>query len=295
MEYKGYKIIEKENCIIVEDVRDFNPVHIFECGQCFRWSRQEDGSYTGVVGGKAANVSYCEGSLYISNSNYQDFVDTWFEYFDLGRNYSEIKKQLSKDKVLKEAVKFGYGIRLLKQDVWETLISFIISSNNRIPRIMKTIATLAEAYGDKIECEGTTYYSFPRLEKMSGLSLEQIGICRGGFRCKYIYNSSKMISEGIIDLKSIGNLSVTDARNTLVKLSGVGNKVADCVLLFTGLKQEVFPTDVWVKRVMEELYFKREASFEEIQAFAAEYFGEYAGLAQQYLFYYARENKIGVK
>ncbi|HHV99764.1 MAG TPA: 8-oxoguanine DNA glycosylase [Clostridiaceae bacterium] len=293
MNYKGYEIKEQEGKVIVNNVRDFNPVHIFECGQCFRWIRQEDGSYTGVVKDKAAVVRYMNGKLEISNSAIEDLKNIWFDYFDLGRDYSEIKRRLSKDEIMKKAIEFGYGIRLLKQDLWETLISFIISANNRIPMIMKVVGAISEMYGSEIIMDGKSYYTFPDVDKLAGSALEQLEMCRGGFRCKYILKTAQMVKDGTVNLASLANMTTDEAREELKRFPGVGNKVADCTILYSGTKYDVFPTDVWVKRVMEELYFGRPATFSEIQNFAADYFGELAGFAQQYLFYYAREHKIG--
>jgi N-glycosylase/DNA lyase len=292
---KNYNIIEKGNRIIVQNVRDFNAVHIFECGQCFRWIRQDDGSYTGAAKGRVINIKFVNGTLEVSNSNAEDFRKIWFDYLDLGRDYSEIKKRLAKDEVMKKAIDFGYGIRLLRQDVWETLISFIISANNRIPMIMKTVGAVSRLYGEKIQFQGENYYSFPDANKLSGSEIEQLEVCRAGFRCKYIIGTADKIKKGEVKLHELGDMKTDEARNELVRFPGVGPKVADCTLLYSGTKYDVFPTDVWVKRVMEELYFEREASFKEIQQFAKDYFGDLAGFAQQYLFYYARENKIGAK
>ncbi|HHW49753.1 MAG TPA: 8-oxoguanine DNA glycosylase [Clostridiaceae bacterium] len=295
MEYRGYNVIEKNDRVIVENVRDFEPVHIFECGQCFRWLKQDDGSYTGVALGKVVNVSYDNGTLQIINATVNDFINTWFGYFDLGRDYSVIKQQLAKDNIMKKAIEFGHGIRILKQDIWETLISFIISANNRIPMIMKVVASISEMYGEEIIFDSKKYYAFPAVDKLAGSSVEKLKVCKGGFRCKYIAETSVLVRDKAVDLNALSGMSADDARKELAKLPGVGNKVADCVLLYSGTKYDVFPTDVWVKRVMEELYFKREATFKEIQDFARKYFGELSGFAQQYLFYYARENKIGLK
>lgn len=295
MEYKGYKVNQEGNSVIVEKVKDFNAVHTFECGQCFRWVRQEDGSYTGVAKGKVINVSIANDVLIIKNTDLQDFKNIWFDYFDLGRDYGQIKEAVTKDDNMKRAVEFGWGIRLLKQDMWETLISFIISANNKIPRIMKTVEIIAKVYGDKLFIDDHVYYSFPDVEKLAQSTLEELEVCKGGFRCKYILNSSDMVRTGQVNLKQISQMDTDSAREELMKFPGVGPKVADCVLLYSGTKYDVFPTDVWVKRVMEELYFKREAGFGEIQKFASSYFGDLAGFAQQYLFYYARENKIGSK
>lgn len=285
--------MEQDGKVIVNNVRDFNPVHTFECGQCFRWIRQEDGSYTGVVKGKAVTVRYKNEEFEISNSTVEDFKNIWFDYFDLGRDYSEIKRKLSKDEIMKKAIEFGYGIRLLRQELWETLISFIISANNRIPMIMKVVETISHMYGSEITIDGKSYYAFPDVDKLAASALEQLEMCRGGFRCKYILKTAQMVKDGDVNLAGLAGKTTDEAREELKKFPGVGNKVADCTLLYSGSKFDVFPTDVWVKRVMEELYFGRPATFSEIQSFAADYFGELAGFAQQYLFYYAREHKIG--
>ncbi|HPD00451.1 MAG TPA: DNA glycosylase [Acetivibrio sp.] len=295
MEYKGYKIMEERNRVIVENVNDFNPLHIFECGQCFRWLRQPDGSYTGVAKGRVINVSYNDGRLELYNTGIEEFKALWFDYFDLGRDYSLVKEKVMKDEVMKKAVSFGSGIRILKQDIWETLISFITSANNRIPMIMKTVNAISEAYGEEIEMDKKKYYAFPKCSEISRSTAGKLELCGGGFRCKYILATSKMIDEGEMSLDALAFMETKDAREYLKRFPGVGPKVADCTLLYSGTKYDVFPTDVWVKRVMEELYFKRETGFAEIQNFARDYFGEYAGFAQQYLFYYARENKIGAK
>lgn len=295
IEYRGYKITGGKNRVIVENVNDFNPLHIFECGQCFRWLSQPDGSYTGVAKGRAINVSYNDGKLELYNTSIEEFKTLWFDYFDFGRDYSLVKEKVMKDEVMKEAVSFGSGIRLLKQDIWETLISFIISANNRIPMIMKTVNAISEAYGKEIEMDEKKYYAFPGFGELSRSTIGKLELCRGGFRCKYILGTSKMIDEGEMNLDRLASMDTKDAREYLKRFPGVGPKVADCTLLYSGTKYDVFPTDVWVKRLMEELYFKRETGFAEIQSFARDYFGEYAGFAQQYLFYYARENKIGVR
>lgn len=286
-----YEVVEQENSVIVKGVKNFNPKHIFDCGQCFRWIEQEDGSYIGVALEKVIRVSLKnKDTLVLDNTNKQEFYDCWFDYFDLGTDYSEIKKQVTKDDIMEKAVEFGGGIRILRQDFYETLISFIISANNRIPRIMKSIDLLSQEYGEKLEFEGKEYFTFPKVEVLAGLTAEDISFCKAGFRCKYIINTSKMLMES--GLLGKGHVFT---REELMAFNGVGPKVADCVLLFSGTRHDVFPIDVWVKRVMEELYFSKEATFKEIANFARAYFGDYAGYAQQYLFYYARSNKIGAK
>lgn len=294
MFYRGLEIEEGSDYVQISGVKDFDAVHTFECGQCFRWVREMDGSYTGVVKNRVGNVKFQDGLLTIGNSGLKDFQDIWYDYLDLGRDYSAIKKALAKDEIMEKAVAFGYGIRLLRQNIWEALISFIISSNNRIPRIMKVVAALSNSYGEELSAGGKSYYAFPAADRLKNACLEELEVCRGGYRCKYILNTAEKVARGAVELDKLGELDADNARELLTGLPGVGNKVADCILLYSGTKYDVFPTDVWVKRVMEELYLKRETAFKEIQAFAREYFGPLAGFAQQYLFYYARENRIGV-
>jgi N-glycosylase/DNA lyase len=293
MIYNGYNLKTRDGNLYVENVRDFDLAHIFECGQCFRWIKQEDGSYRGIAVGRLTNVSFNDGTLCITNSDEQDFINKWYEYFDLGTDYSKIKSILEKDEIMREAIKTGPGIRLLKQDFWEMLISFIISANNMIPRIMKTVDSLSVLRGKCIEPEANAY-AFPDTEALAGASLEEIQQCRAGFRCKYIYQTSRMMAQGTVDAEQLKQMDTHQARKELMKLPGVGPKVADCILLFSGLKYDVFPIDVWVKRVMEELYLKKEATLKEIQDFARKQFGDLTGYAQQYLFYHARLNRIGM-
>jgi len=293
MDYRGYWLEEKGGCLSVKNIRDFNLTHIFECGQCFRWIKLQDGSYQGVVRGKSARVSQEGDVLYIENSCIQDFMDIWFDYFDLGTDYSGIKSALEKDPIMKEAIETGYGIRILRQDFWEMLISFIISANNMIPRIMKTVESLSMLKGERIGAEGQ-HYGFPGMEALAAATLEELQQCKAGFRCKYILGTSRLMQEGKITSEGLGGMDTDGARKALMTLPGVGPKVADCILLFSGVKFDVFPTDVWVKRVMEELYFKRDAGLKEIQQLADSNFGGLKGYAQQYLFYHARLNRIGM-
>jgi len=232
--------------------------------------------------------------LKLDNVTADDFQQVWYDYFDLGRDYGEIKKIVSAgDPIMEKAVEFGGGIRLLRQEPWETLISFILSANNRIPRIMKIVSEISRLFGQEIEYRGRKYYSFPDIQSLAACSMDEISLCRAGYRCAYIHEAAAMAAREGFYTEKLSAMPTADARKELLRYKGVGNKVADCVLLYSGTKYDVFPVDVWVKRVMEELYFGREASFAEIQRFASEKFGQYAGFAQQYLFYYAREHKIG--
>lgn len=290
------KIIEKDNKIILEGIsEDFNPQHVFDCGQCFRWLKEEDNSYTGVVQGKVVNVKKENDLIIFDNTNKEDFDNIWFDYFDLGRDYSEIKNELKvMDEYLEKATEFGKGIRILQQDGWEMLISFIISANNRIPMIQRAINNLSQKYGKFIgEYRGKKYYAFPTHEELSQASVEDIRACQTGFRDKYIKSVVDYVKENNENVLFYRRLNTDECIKELMKFNGVGPKVADCIALFGMQKYDTFPVDVWVKRVMEEFYVEDNLSLPKIRQFALEKFGDSAGFAQQYLFYYARELGIG--
>jgi N-glycosylase/DNA lyase len=288
------KVNEIQNGLLLEGVEHFDAKHIFECGQCFRWNREEDDSYTGIAYGRVLNVKsdYDKGTVVLNNTNLKDFEDIWYKYLDLGRDYGLIKNELSKDETLRSATEYGRGIRILNQEPWELLISFIISANNNIPRISKIINVLSQTFGEPIAYAGKIYYSFPTVDKLGTAEREQIDLCRAGFRCKYIYQTSMMIYKGDVDLEKVALLDINAARKELLRLSGVGPKVADCIMLFSMQKHEAYPLDVWVKRVTEYFYIHQDVSMNKIQDFAREKFGSLAGFAQQYLFYFARDQKI---
>ena len=290
-----YKIREEENKIILEDMKDFNPRHIFECGQAFRWKREDDGSYTCIHRGRVLNVSMKDDRVVLEGTNREDFENIWYDYFDLGTDYSEIKEKLSEDPVLAEAIDFGYGIRILNQDPFETTISFIISANNQIPRIMNSIKLISKEYGEKIcDYKGEEYYSFPSPETLASLDEEELkSVSKVGFRAKYIINTSRMVVNGDVVLDELFDLSKDEAEDELRKFPGVGPKVSSCISLFSLMKKDSFPVDVWVKRVMEHFYFKEDTKPKVISDFAKKKFGNLGGYAQQYLFYYAREQDIG--
>ncbi len=284
------KILAKDNNIIIKNIKDFNPTHTFMCGQCFRWDMEEDGSYTGIAHGKVVNVSYVENDIVIKNTNIDDVNNIWIDYLDLNRDYDEIKNNFSTDENLKRAIEFGGGIKILNQDIFECLISFIISTQNGIPRIKKIVSSMSELFGEKIEYNSKVYYSFPSVKAMSEITEKDLEPLKAGYRAGYIVDAVKKVISKEVDIYSLKNMPTADARCELMKIKGVGPKVADCVLLFSAGKADAFPIDVWVQRIMRSLYCGDEAKIKDIQTFASSHFGEYAGIAQQYLFYYAREN-----
>ncbi|MGE5474290.1 MAG: DNA-3-methyladenine glycosylase family protein [Ignavibacteriales bacterium] len=279
----------------IENIKNFNLKHTFECGQCFRWWKNSDESYSGIVSGNIFNVKISGNTLHVESSMH-DSQKFFEEYIDNNRDYSEIKRKISvNDSNMNKAVEFGYGMRILKQDHWETLVSFIISANNNIPRIIKTIEKLSELYGAPFEINDKTYYAFPTPQDIIENQEDKLAQCGLGFRCRYIKHAAEMVLYGEIDLNTIEKLDTGLAKKELMRINGVGPKVADCTLLYSYGRYDVFPTDIWIKRIVETLYFGTEKRISEIHEFAHDRFGGYAGFAQQYLFYYARENKVGAK
>ena len=287
---------EMEQFYEIDKNNSFDLKHIFECGQCFRWNKENDGSYTGVFQENVLNVKQEKDKIVFRGICKENIKKVVEEYFNLNTNYDEIKEKLKKqDKYLAESIKYGSGIRILKQDLWETIISFIISANNNIPRIKGIVERLSKKYGREIIYNKKSYYTFPTVEELSVASVEDLRKLGLGFRDKRIYETTEKIKLKEIDLEEIANIQDTDiVREKLKTLPGVGPKVADCILLFALNRFEVFPVDVWVRRVMNELYIKKEDESKlknkEIEEFARKKYKNLAGIAQQYLFYWKRES-----
>ena len=281
-----------EQRYILENVQSFEPVHIFECGQCFRWNKQENNSYTGIVKNNVINVKKeNERVIFTGNCN-EDIKTICIDYFDLNKNYENIKTELSKiDNYLANSIKYGNGIRILHQDLWETLISFIISANNNIPRIKTIIERISKTYGNKLIFQDKEYYAFPTPEELANVTVQDFRNLGLGFRDVRVYETVQKTLRKEIDLKKLEKEeNIETLRNKLLEIPGVGPKVADCIMLFSLKKYEVFPVDVWVRRVISELYFENiEQKPQTIQKFAKEQYGNLAGLAQQYLFYWRRD------
>lgn len=284
-----------EQKYIIKNCKSFKVKDIFECGQCFRWNEEPDGSYTGIFGHNVLNVKEEKDIVIIGICN-GDIEDICKNYFDLDRNYEEIKETLSLiDDNMKESIKYGEGIRILNQDLWEMIISFIISANNNIPRIKGIIERMSAKYGQEIKFRGTSYYTFPTIDELSQASVKDLKDLGLGFRDRYVYETTKKIKEGKINLENLKQESTNEVRKQLLTLTGVGPKVADCIMLFSTLKRfDVFPVDVWVRRVMNDLYIHNEdetkVNKKQIQEIARDKFGALEGIAQQYLFYWKRES-----
>ncbi|MBE6787609.1 MAG: DNA-3-methyladenine glycosylase 2 family protein [Ruminococcaceae bacterium] len=269
----------KNNNTYIFGLEEFDLPHTLDCGQAFRWVSDQNGKWSGVAFGKYLELEKTkDGTIVLYNTTKEDYENIWYDYFDLSRNYKEIVENLSQNEVLKKACEYSYGIRVLNQEPFETLCSFIISQNNNIKRIKGIIERLCENFGEY----KNGYYAFPTAEKIAGLTLEDLAVLRSGFRAKYLLDAAKKVVNGEVDLQNLKNLPLDEARTELMKIVGVGPKVADCCLLFSHRHTSAFPKDVWIKRAMEVLFNG------ELPKNAQ----KYAGIAQQYIFFYARDTKL---
>lgn len=269
-------VLEK---IKIENCEDFDAAAIFECGQAFRWNPAEEGVYFGVAFNRAAKVvTEDEGAYIICGEG--DYEAVWHDYFDMERDYAELRRKISRERALAEACSFGKGIRILRQDPWEALCSFIISQCNNIPRIKKIVETLCRLCGDRFDFCGEEFYAFPPAERVAELSDGELGTLRAGYRAPYIREAARRVSRGEADLERISGLDTESAKKELLQFPGVGEKVASCTLLFGMGKLDAFPIDVWMKRAIVEFFGEGRFDYRR--------FGGYAGLAQQYMFHYMR-------
>jgi len=275
----------KDNIVIIENPKNFSLKDTFDCGQCFRFNREENGSFSGIAFGKPVVFHEEKGRIIIENLTKEEFEEKWIDFLDLNRDYDEIKKSLVHDEVIKKAIEFGTGIRILKQEFFECVISFIISQQNNIPKIKKAVEGFARLFGEKKEYNGKEYYAFPTLEKVKNITTDDLKELKIGYRDSYIIDAIKKLSDEEISYEMLSEMSYEDAKKTLLTVRGIGNKVADCILLFSLLKFEAFPVDTWIKKAMQSLYNLNE---KEIYDFSCINFGKYSGFAQQYIFYYIR-------
>jgi N-glycosylase/DNA lyase len=276
---------------IIEGVKDFNTDHIFDCGQCFRWQRQEDGSYIGPAMGRVVKISYADGQLIIDNCGKEDFENIWKKYLDLDTDYGLIKEKLSaEDQIMQAASEYGYGIRILRQDFWETVVSFIISQNNNIPRIKGCIESICEKFGEHAgEYGGKAFFSIPSPSTLASLNSEDLAPCRLGYRAPYLVKMARQfVDRGGPDVVEAELKNAEDPIQALQQFCGIGPKVAACISLFGLGRMDAFPIDVWMRRVMNRLYDIDEKDVKAMKDYAKKHFGENGGIAQQYLFYYIR-------
>ncbi len=262
--------------IKISNVSDLDLAQTLDCGQSFRWEEQSDGSFIGVAYGKSVKVSLDGSDMYIENATSEDFEKIWYDYFDFSLDYGKIRAEISKiHPILCEAAKYAPGIRILRQEPYEALCTFIISQNNNIKRIKGIVQRLCENFGEEI-AENT--FAFPTAERMATLTADDLAPLRAGFRNRYLIDAAQKVASGEVDLEKCRTADYEEARRELMKITGVGVKVADCTLLFGMHRVEAFPIDVWMKRAMEKLF----------PAMSVDDFGEWAGIAQQYIFHYSR-------
>ncbi len=250
-----------------------------DCGQAFRFVPLSETKWCGIACDRYLELEkQGENLLILKNVSKSEFENIWKDYFDLDRNYSEIMEKISSNEILKTASQYGKGIRVLNQPPWETLCSFIISQNNNIKRIKGIIERLTENFGEKIEGG----YTFPTSHRLAQCTVEDLAPLRAGFRAKYLIDAAKKVSSGEVNLEILKDLPYEEAQKELLKITGVGPKVADCVLLFSCGHIEAFPKDVWIKRALEVLFG---GNLPEVAL-------PFAGIVQQYIFFYARETKL---
>lgn len=274
------RIFQKGEDMVVEGLSHFQLSEIFDCGQCFRFSQREDGVWQGVAFGRFLQIRQDLEKIVFLETDRETFETVWRDYFDLNRDYAQIAKLFSQYEILDNARRYAQGIRILRQQPFEALCSFILSQNNHIPRIRGMIARLCESFGEEI---APGQFAFPTPQRLAGLEREDLTPIRAGFRDRYLLSAARMVAEGKLDLEEVGRLELPLAREQLKRICGVGDKVAECALLFGWHRMEAFPVDVWMKRVMERLL--PEGLPDDVLSLA--------GIAQQYLFHYARSLGIG--
>ena len=275
-----FKIEYYNDKIIIKNALNFDLEQTLDCGQAFRWEKDENGIWHGVAGKKYIQIFKENSDIIILNSSQEDFENFWYNYFDLNCDYGKIIENLSTNGILKSACNYGSGIRILKQEPWEALCSFIISQNNNIPRIKGIINRLCENFGEKCG----NMYTFPDADRIASLNIEDLSILKCGFRARYIIDAAKKVSSGEINLDALKSVDTDSARNTLMTITGVGPKVADCTLLFGLYRIDAFPKDVWIKRAMSVLFPEG----------LPECANDCPGIVQQYIFYYSRSGNLNI-
>lgn len=276
------QITEHETYIEIRSESRFSARQTFTCGQCFRWQEQPDGSWRGIVRGRAARVWDDGGALCITGTRAQ-FDALWRSYFDCDTDYASICRSFAVDEFTAAAAEFGAGIRILSQEPWEALCTFLISQCNNIPRITAIVQRLCAGWGEPVSFEGETLHAFPTPEALAGLSPDDLAPLRAGYRAPYLIAAAQAAVSGALSFDALRAMSTEEARRSIMQLRGVGRKVADCFLLFGLHKMDAFPVDTWMKKA------------------AACYSGDmrrfmdspYAGVYQQYFFFYTREHGLG--
>ena len=272
------QVVETIQGVQVRGLAHFSLAETLDCGQAFRFSLRE-GCWQGIAQGMQARLLQREDGLILAGCSREAFERQWRRYFDLDRDYEAIRQDFLKDPALAVCARYAPGIRILRQEAWETLISFIISQNNHVPRIKGIIDRLCALFGEPVDGG----YAFPTAQRLAELDEQALAPLRAGWRSSYILDAARRVADGRLPLDQVADLPLVQAREALMTVRGVGPKVAECVLLYGMGRFEAFPLDVWMKRAMSLLFPGRTPAD----------FGPYAGIAQQYIFHYSRMQKIG--
>ena len=280
-----------ESTMRIQNVTDFNLKYTLESGQSFRWNRIGD-AYYGVVDGRILKIRQVGSTLYVESSATEDeavFVPFLQRYLDVDRDVPKILAKVDNDAYMHRAIEKLWGMRILNQEVWETVVSFILSQNNNIARIRGIIRRLSERFGKQLTLADYIAYSFPTPDALAAATEDELRSCGTGYRAGYLRDTAQAVVSGELSLTAVKQMSYLAAKAELMRRRGIGEKVADCICLFSLGHLTALPIDVWIKRIFETLYLRRGATQHEIRAFAHSYFGDYVGYAQQYLFHYVHE------
>lgn len=290
------KIIEHGRDLQVINLTSFDLEQTLECGQCFHFEKIDDHEYAIVAKNRLLHAFQDETGVIFYETTRQDFEDVWKNYFDLERDYDRIKEELaSLDERLSIPVEKMWGVRILNQDFFETLMSFIISQNKQIPHIKQIVFAISKEYGENVgKLNEKEYFSFPECSKLRKMASEDdFRRLKAGFRAPYLMDAINKVSLGIIDEERMRKTDMSRCMAELMMIKGVGEKVANCVSLFALGHREAFPVDVWIKRMMEQMYFDgKDTKKDVIERFATKHFKELGGYAQQYIFYYGRNESL---
>ena len=275
----------------IQNVPDFSLKYTLESGQSFRWNRI-DNAYYGVIEGRILKIWQEGTTLHVESSGAEDeanLVSFLRHYLDIARDVPKLLAGVSNDAYMDRAVEKLWGMRILNQELWEIIASFILSQNNNVPRIRGIIRRLSERFGERLTLAGYVDYSFPGPDALATATEDDLLACGTGYRANYLRDTAQSVVSGELLLPSLQQMSYTEAKQELMRRNGIGEKVADCICLFSLGHLAALPIDVWIKRIFETLYLRRRATHREIREFAHDYFGDAVGYAQQYLFHYVHE------
>lgn len=276
--------------LVIKNIKNFDLDSTVTCGQIFRFEKESDNSYTIVLKDRIINVKYENNNLYVDSNKYDNLENVVTKYFDLERDYSKINEIIEKkDLEIKKIVEYCNGLKMINSYPFETIVSYIISANNSVSSIRKSVDMISKRYGKKVEFRDREYYLFPTAEELKNVRIEDYRTCSVGFRDKYIENIVRVINNDSNYLDNFYKLDSLSSFDILLKEKGIGPKVASCILLFAYQKFNVFPVDTWVKKIMKEKY-KIEGE-KNIREKTKELYGEYSAIAIQYMFHYSRNKK----